>query len=130
MAYVTYFEEGVIYPFIASNVVNQLEPPPSIRFDPQGPARSMSKPSCPSHSAGGVSGGNAPPVLPWRLFGPSGAKLFVCRLPKNYAECDFRALFRPYGTILSCRLVFCHFTGLSKRYGFISYDSAEAAQAV
>ena len=60
--------------------------------------------------------------------GPAGANLFIFYLPPSWSEPELFAAFQAYGTIISARVQRDTF-GRSRGYGFVSYDSAEAAMA-
>ncbi|CBK24110.2 uncharacterized protein [Blastocystis hominis] len=60
--------------------------------------------------------------------GPEGANLFVYHLPHEMADSDLTTLFVPYGTILSAKVYVDKQTGESKGFGFVSFNSFEAAQ--
>ena len=60
--------------------------------------------------------------------GPKGSNLFVFHLPKSIADADLKTLFSPFGTIVSAKVFVDKRSGLSKGFGFVSYDSPVAAQ--
>ena len=60
--------------------------------------------------------------------GPAGANLFVYHLPQRMTDSDLTTLFVPYGTILSAKVFIDKHTGESKGFGFVSYDTSNAAQ--
>jgi len=51
--------------------------------------------------------------------------LLVNYLPPDMDSKVLRSLFVPYGTIVSCKVVVNHKSGLSKGYGFVKFKSAE-----
>ena len=59
--------------------------------------------------------------------GPDGANLFIFHIPNHYTNLDMYHLFIPYGNLLSVRIMVERDTGRSRGFGFVSYDSAEAA---
>ena len=59
--------------------------------------------------------------------GPDGANLFIFHIPNHYTNLDMYHLFLPYGNLLSVRIMVERDTGRSRGFGFVSYDSAEAA---
>eukprot|EP00668_Euglena_longa_P035697 GGOE01045866.1.p1 GENE.GGOE01045866.1~~GGOE01045866.1.p1 ORF type:complete len:659 (-),score=104.42 GGOE01045866.1:1160-3136(-) len=71
----------------------------------------------------------AVPRTPKQQYGPPGSNVFIFHLPQSFTEQDMRTLFQPYGNIISCCLFLDRQTGRSKCFGFVSYDSAESAQA-
>eukprot|EP00667_Euglena_gracilis_P002002 EG_transcript_2002 len=72
---------------------------------------------------------SAAPRTPKQQYGPPGSNVFIFHLPQSFTEQDMRTLFQPYGNIISCCLFLDRQTGRSKCFGFVSYDSAESAQA-
>ena len=61
--------------------------------------------------------------------GPEGANLFVYNVPEHYQENDLNQLFANFGSVLSTRIQRDLNTGVSKGFGFVSYDDAQAAQS-
>ncbi|KAF4654290.1 hypothetical protein FOL47_010043 [Perkinsus chesapeaki] len=59
--------------------------------------------------------------------GPPGANVFVFSVPDAWTEQDLRDHFTSFGTIVSAKVVVDKHTGLSRGYGFISYDNAQSA---
>ena len=76
-------------------------------------------------------GGRAPPAAGGnsRNQGPPGANLFVRNLPKEFGDPELYNTFAPFGSVLSCRVFIDKNTGLSKCFGFVSYDSPHSAQS-
>jgi CUG-BP- and ETR3-like factor len=60
--------------------------------------------------------------------GPEGANLFVFHIPNHFSNADLWNLFRPYGNVLSVRIMIEKDTGRSRGFGFVSYDVPEAAE--
>jgi len=91
------------------------------------------------YGAGGTYGYNAynaPPAHPGMngtglkdVRGPEGANLFVYNVPEHYQENDLNQLFANFGSVLSTRIQRDLNTGVSKGFGFVSYDDASAAQS-
>ncbi len=46
-------------------------------------------------------------------------KLIILNLPRNFSENDLAKLFKKYGNIKACNLVFDAKTGTSKGFGFV-----------
>jgi len=59
--------------------------------------------------------------------GPEGANLFIFHIPNHFTNLDMWQLFCNYGTLLSVRIMVEKDTGRSRGFGFVSYDSPEAA---
>ena len=59
--------------------------------------------------------------------GPDGANLFIFHIPNHFTNLDMYQLFCAYGTLLSVRIMVEKETGRSRGFGFVSYDSPEAA---
>jgi RNA recognition motif-containing protein len=59
--------------------------------------------------------------------GPDGANLFIFHIPNHYTNVDMYHLFLPYGNLLSVRIMVERETGRSRGFGFVSYDTPEAA---
>lgn len=64
-----------------------------------------------------------------QLEGPTGANLFIYHLPHDLTDADLATAFAPFGTVISAKVYMDKVTGESKGFGFVSYDSAEAADA-
>jgi RNA recognition motif-containing protein len=59
--------------------------------------------------------------------GPEGANLFIFHIPNHFTNLDMWQLFCHYGTLLSVRIMVEKDTGRSRGFGFVSYDSPDAA---
>ncbi|CAI5737946.1 unnamed protein product [Hyaloperonospora brassicae] len=64
-----------------------------------------------------------------QLEGPAGANLFIYHLPHDLTDADLATAFAPFGTVISAKVYMDKITGESKGFGFVSYDSADAADA-
>lgn len=60
--------------------------------------------------------------------GPPGANLFIFHIPQQYGDAELANLFQRFGRVLSAKVFVDRVTGVSKCFGFVSYDSAVAAQ--
>jgi CUG-BP- and ETR3-like factor len=59
--------------------------------------------------------------------GPDGANLFIFHIPNHFTNLDMYNLFCHYGNLLSVRIMVEKDTGRSRGFGFVSYDTPEAA---
>lgn len=64
-----------------------------------------------------------------QLEGPTGANLFIYHLPHDLTDADLATAFAPFGAVISAKVYMDKITGESKGFGFVSYDSADAADA-
>lgn len=55
-------------------------------------------------------------------------KLFVGNLSWNATEDDLKTHFKSAGEVKDVKIVFDHYTGKSKGFGFVEMEEAEAAQ--
>uniref|UniRef100_A0A7S4FFN2 RRM domain-containing protein n=1 Tax=Eutreptiella gymnastica TaxID=73025 RepID=A0A7S4FFN2_9EUGL len=80
---------------------------------------------------GGFPGVPNPPVLPQKKQspGPPGANLFILHLPFDWGENELRGAFAPFGPIMSAMVFIDRVTGLSKGFGFVSYNNPAHASA-
>eukprot|EP00934_Nitzschia_sp_Nitz4_P004564 Nitzschia sp. Nitz4//scaffold2_size372955//85058//86891//NITZ4_000383-RA/size372955-snap-gene-0.69-mRNA-1//-1//CDS//3329546656//4554//frame0 len=69
------------------------------------------------------------PANPRPREGPAGANLFVYHLPHDLTDADLATAFNPFGNVVSAKVYVDKFTGESKGFGFVSYDSVIAAEA-
>lgn len=75
----------------------------------------------------GASAGGAAPADPTKE-GPPGCNLFVYHCPPTWGDNEITATFAGYGKIVSATIMKNKATGLSKGYGFVSFDNRESAQ--
>uniref|UniRef100_A0A1I8C138 RRM domain-containing protein n=1 Tax=Meloidogyne hapla TaxID=6305 RepID=A0A1I8C138_MELHA len=60
-----------------------------------------------------------------------GANVYVSGLPKSLTQPELEAVFRPFGAIITSRILYDNVTGLSKGVGFVRFDrKAEAENAI
>jgi len=60
--------------------------------------------------------------------GPAGANLFVYHLPHDLTDADLATAFNPFGNVISAKVYVDKYTGESKGFGFVSYDSVISAE--
>mmetsp|Transcript_15097 Transcript_15097/g.24423 ORF Transcript_15097/g.24423 Transcript_15097/m.24423 type:complete len:282 (+) Transcript_15097:2-847(+) len=61
--------------------------------------------------------------------GPAGANLFVYHLPHDLTDADLATAFNPFGNVISAKVYLDRYTGESKGFGFVSYDSVISAES-
>ncbi|TYZ61776.1 hypothetical protein PybrP1_010004 [[Pythium] brassicae (nom. inval.)] len=99
----------------------------------QGLGASLDSPNAAAAAAAAAFGGADPGGKASRtssqLEGPTGANLFIYHLPHDLTDADLATAFAPFGSVISAKVYMDKITGESKGFGFVSYDSADAADA-
>jgi RNA recognition motif-containing protein len=58
-----------------------------------------------------------------------GNKLYAGNLPFSIGDNELKALFEPYGTVASAKVIMDRDTGRSKGFGFVEMGTDQEAQA-
>ncbi|GER32987.1 RNA binding protein [Striga asiatica] len=91
----------------------------SRQFSPTSPSAADTQSA--SFSSVGTSSGA-------QIEGPPGANLFIYHIPQEFADEDLANAFQRFGRVMSAKVFVDKATGVSKCFGFVSYDSPVAAQ--
>lgn len=88
--------------------------------------------SQPTLSADAALYGPGPPIVMGdNVRGPEGCNLFIFHLPNEMTNWDLYNLFKRFGSILSVHIMINKQTGLSRGFGFVSYQNrADAENAI
>mmetsp|Transcript_21310 Transcript_21310/g.54407 ORF Transcript_21310/g.54407 Transcript_21310/m.54407 type:complete len:228 (+) Transcript_21310:56-739(+) len=62
-----------------------------------------------------------------RRYGPAGCNLFIFHLPDGWTDADVRKHFSAHGKLVSVRVMTDPGTERSRGFGFVSYETREAA---
>ena len=55
--------------------------------------------------------------------GPPGCNLFIFHIPNEFTNLRLYELFKPWGNVISARIMIENGTGRSRGFGFVSFDS-------
>eukprot|EP00802_Teleaulax_amphioxeia_P008838 Tamp_08849.p1 GENE.Tamp_08849~~Tamp_08849.p1 ORF type:complete len:500 (+),score=120.90 Tamp_08849:57-1502(+) len=78
-------------------------------------------------AGGGGGGGGGSGSSDPSKEGPPGCNLFVYHTPPSWGDNEIAAAFAPYGKIVSATIMKNKATGLSKGFGFVSFDNTTSA---
>eukprot|EP00296_Roombia_truncata_P007696 JP446144.1.p2 GENE.JP446144.1~~JP446144.1.p2 ORF type:complete len:210 (+),score=98.32 JP446144.1:490-1119(+) len=89
------------------------------------------QPSAAMYGQGGQAAffGLQPPAPQTTGEGPPGANLFIYHLPNGFTDVQLAQSFAPFGNLLSAKVFVDKATGLSKGFGFVSFDSPLSANS-
>ncbi|KAK1398939.1 RNA-binding protein-defense related 1 [Heracleum sosnowskyi] len=111
---------GVQYPLAYSGGIMSNRP----LGGPQGPI----PPAANNHLTASSSVPSLATSSRGQLEGPPGANLFIYHIPQEFGDQELASSFQPFGRVLSAKVFVDKATGVSKCFGFVSYDSPVAAQ--
>jgi len=106
--------------------------PPDVPARPSGDAGDMTAALAAVEGLGQAHTTPINPGPPIQLFqhaqGPPMCNLFVFHIPNDMANKDLYALFALFGRVISARIMVDKQSGLTRGFGFVSYENREAAE--
>ncbi|KAJ4461985.1 putative RNA-binding protein BRN1 [Paratrimastix pyriformis] len=103
--------------------LQQQQPQQQQRIAPSSPPQAPVQPGAFSAPLQPIRGAGA------TQEGPAGANCFIYHIPPEFTDNDLAAIFVPFGPLISAKIYTDKMTGLSRGFGFVSYELPESAQA-